>query len=88
MEAQIRDQSVVDFLSAAKEQGFNIIFYPLIMVDVARKPWRGHMTGKAEDVEAFYQNYYKPFIIHYANLVKDKIKDNGSSAVAKGEVYF
>lgn len=73
MEAQIRDQSVVDFLSAAKEQGFNIIFYPLIMVDVARKPWRGHMTGKAEDVEAFYQNYYKPFIIHYANLVKDKV---------------
>lgn len=41
----IRDQSVGDFLSAAKEQGFNIIFYPLIMVDVARKPWRGHMTA-------------------------------------------
>jgi hypothetical protein len=67
------DQGVLDFLITAKSKNYNIIFYPLIMVDIYKKPWRGHITGCAEDVEAFYTNQYKPFILHYANLVKNVV---------------
>lgn len=68
----INDASVIGYLERAKSLGFDIMFYPLLMVDMPQKPWRGHMTGEPESVERFYQEY-KRFILHYANLVKDKV---------------
>ena len=68
----INDASVVSYLESAKTMGLDIMFYPLLMVDMPQKPWRGHMTGGPESIDHFYQEY-KKFILHYANLVKDKV---------------
>jgi hypothetical protein len=69
----IDDTSVIKFLDLAKTHNLKIMFYPLIMVDLKDKPWRGHITGNALDVELFYETQYKPFILHYAKLVKNRV---------------
>lgn len=69
----INDIDMVRFLDKPKASDLKVIFYPLLIVSVSDQPWRGHITGKTEDIEAFYLKYYKPFILHYAYLVKDKI---------------
>jgi hypothetical protein len=69
----INDQSVLNFLNIAKEFGFKVMFYPFIMIDIPGKPWRGYMSGSAEDVERFYLDQYRPFILHYAHLVCGKV---------------
>ena len=45
-------------------------------MDVEGKPWRGRMYGTSESVHNFFhhtQYGYNKFILHYAELVKDKI---------------
>ncbi|MGI4776364.1 MAG: baseplate megatron protein TIM-barrel domain-containing protein, partial [Janthinobacterium lividum] len=78
----INDESIVKYLMLLKESELNIIFYPLIMVDIHGKPWRGRIGALSSDqdriknadyIEHFFQAQYRPFILHYANLVKDKI---------------
>ena len=44
-----------------------------LLVDDVSKSWRGSITGDAEDVSNFYKKQYKPFIMHYAGLLKDVI---------------
>ncbi|AVP87983.1 hypothetical protein phytr_10550 [Candidatus Phycorickettsia trachydisci] len=73
----INDASVIEYLKHAQELGFKIIFYPLIMVNQIGKPWRGWI-GKdeqvtVEDVQNFYENQYRPFILHYAELVAGRV---------------
>lgn len=69
----ISDNSIVRYLKYLKEQGFYIMFYPMIFMDLQNKPWRGYLTGNVSDVENFFNksNGYNNFILHYANLVKD-----------------
>jgi hypothetical protein len=68
----IHDNSVTQFLDAAHARDLKIMLYPMLMVDVPKKPWRGHISGKAEHVDHFYRQHYEPFILHYANLVRGK----------------
>lgn len=67
------DASLVRYLAYLKQQNYHIMFYPMIFMDVANKPWRGYLTGDATDVNNFFTktNGYNEFILHYANLVKD-----------------
>ena len=71
----INDQSLVEYLEYAKKLGLQVMLNPLIMVNQDDKPWRGWIGkgSNANDVEEFYENQYKPFILHYANLVKGKV---------------
>ena len=65
------DSSVLNLLKNLKERNLKIMFYPMIFMDIENKPWRGYLTGNCDDVENFYNSQYKPFILHYANLVKN-----------------
>ncbi len=67
------DSDVVSYVDAIKKKGVKVAFYPFLMVDDFAKSWRGKITGSAESVGSFYLNQYKPFVLHYANLLKDNI---------------
>jgi len=69
------DASLLRYLTELKSRGYNIMFDPLMFMDVSDKPWRGRITGSASDVENFFTktNGYNAFITHYANLVKDYV---------------
>jgi hypothetical protein len=69
------DSSIRRYLEELKQRGYKIMFYPMLLVDLHDKPWRGRITGKPEDMINFFQNPfgYNRFILHYANLVKDLV---------------
>jgi hypothetical protein len=69
------DGSILRYLDELKSRGYNVLFYPLIFMDVEGKPWRGDLTGSTSDVADFFTktNGYNAFITHYADLVKEKI---------------
>ncbi len=53
------------------------MFYPMLLIDSYEKPWRGRMyVNDAKDIENFFdgENGYNKFILHYAKLVKGKVK--------------
>lgn len=69
------DQSIVRLCTALRARGLKVFFYPMILMDVAGKPWRGRLTGSAGQVANFFtkSNGYNNFITHYANLVDGKV---------------
>ncbi len=67
----ICDNALVRYLQELKSHNYKILFYPMLLVDIEGKPWRGNMTGNAEDITTFFTQY-NAFIEHYANLVKDR----------------
>ncbi len=69
------DDSLLRYLDELKSRGLKVLFYPLVLMDVNNKPWRGSITGSTTDVANFFTKTdgYNTFINHYANLVKDKI---------------
>lgn len=64
------DASIIRYLQHIKNQGYKVMFYPMMLLDVVDKPWRGRMTGSPDEIKKFFENYNK-FILHYAELVKD-----------------
>lgn len=64
------DSSVLHLLQALSARGLKVMFYPMLLVDVPGKPWRGHMSCSAGQVAAFFtkSNGYNTFIMHYAAL--------------------
>ena len=46
----VSDNSIVRYLKYLKDEGFSIMFYPMIFMDLENKPWRGYLTGSASDV--------------------------------------
>ncbi len=69
------DDSIVRYVQELRSRGYKVIFYPLMFMDVANKPWRGDLTGSAADVADFFTktNGYNDFVTHYANLLSDKV---------------
>ncbi len=69
------DESVLRLCSELKSRGYKIFFYPIFLMDVEDKPWRGRVTGSVGDVADFFTKAegYNAFILHYANLVKDTV---------------
>ncbi|MDX1949053.1 MAG: glycoside hydrolase TIM-barrel-like domain-containing protein [Rickettsiales bacterium] len=69
------DASILRFIDECKNRGLKVKFYPMIFVDSLTKPWRGKITGNAIDVVSFFTKTkgYNEFILHYANLVKNKV---------------
>ena len=68
----ISDDALVRYVLELKSKGYKILLYPMLLVDDIKKPWRGRITGKVENLSAFF-NQYSYFVEHYANLLKDKI---------------
>lgn len=69
------DESLLRYLSEVKARGYKVFFYPMFLMDVANKPWRGRVSGSTTDVTDFFTktNGYNDFIIHYTNLVKNHV---------------
>lgn len=69
------DDSILRYLDELNARGYNIIFYPLMFMDVTGKPWRGDLTGGPTDVSSFFTKTdgYNAFITHYANLVASRV---------------
>jgi hypothetical protein len=69
------DDGVLRLVNAIKDKGWKVMFYPMFFMDVDGKPWRGQVTGSASDVGTFFTktNGYNDFIMHYANLTRNKV---------------
>ena len=69
------DASLLRYLNELKARGYNIFFYPMFLMDVTDKPWRGRVSGSTTEVANFFTKAegYNGFITHYANLVKDVV---------------
>jgi hypothetical protein len=64
------DREVLETFGIAKSLGFKLCFTPSILVDTPGKPWRGEITGEVEDVDRFFVEQYRPFILHYATILR------------------
>ena len=69
------DECVKRYVKEIKKRGLKVCIYPMVMVDVDKKPWRGHITCNSNDINNFFtkQSGYNNFIKHYATLLKDDI---------------
>lgn len=69
------DDCVKRYAKEIKKRGLKLCLYPMLMVDVEQKPWRGYISGNSEDVANFFQKAdgYNNFIKHYTRLLKDDI---------------
>ena len=69
------DNCVLNFAKKIKEKGLKLCLYPMLMVDVDQKPWRGHMKGSANKIHNFFvkNNGYNHFIKHYVKLLSNEI---------------
>jgi hypothetical protein len=69
------DDSIVNLITELKVRGYKVMLYPMPFVEIANKPWRGRITGGTSDVANFFTrvNGYNNFILHYANLAKNKV---------------
>ncbi len=69
------DASLLRYLQALKSRGYNVLFYPMVFMDISTKPWRGRITGDASEVANFFTktNGYNAFLNHYASLLKDDV---------------
>jgi hypothetical protein len=68
------DSSIINLIDEIKSRGLKVVFYPMLFMDTSGKPWRGRITGDEAAISNFFNkaNGYNNFILHYANLVKNK----------------
>jgi hypothetical protein len=71
----VNDASLMRYLDELRVRKLKIMLYPMIFLDIASKPWRGHIMSTPDGIRRFFNhaNGYKNFILHYANLAKGKI---------------
>ncbi|MDR3289985.1 MAG: glycoside hydrolase TIM-barrel-like domain-containing protein [Rickettsiales bacterium] len=68
----ICDMAIVNYFAYLKEMGFKNMFYPILLMDLADKPWRGYLTGNTNNLATFFTKYNN-FILHYATLLQGKV---------------
>ncbi len=71
----VNDQSLIRYVREIKDRGLKVLLYPMFLLDIEGKPWRGHVTGNYSDVENFFnkETGYNKFITHYARLLGNDI---------------
>ncbi len=69
------DNSLLRLLDHLRARGLKVALYPLPMMDLSGKPWRGHITGSASAVADIFTrtNGYNHFVRHYANLCAGRV---------------
>lgn len=73
----VADGSVIRAIQHLKVQGYKVLFYPFLMMDIpppdpAPFPWRGRITGAAADVPGFFtrEDGYLRFVRHCMTLAE------------------
>lgn len=71
----VNDASILRYLDEIKSRGLKVMFYPMFLMDLEGKPWRGHLYGSETEIRNFFnkESGYKNFILHYAKLTKGKV---------------
>ena len=71
----VSDASVIRYLQELRAKNLKIMLYPMIFLDLPKKPWRGHMSGTHHNIHEFFTKPkgYNNFILHYARLVKGHV---------------
>jgi hypothetical protein len=71
----VNDASIIRYLEELRRRNLKIMFYPMFFLYIDNKPWRGHLTANASDIEEFFNKAegYNNFILHYARLVKNHV---------------
>ena len=71
----VNDSSLLNFLKELRKRKYKIMLYPIILMDIENKPWRGRLTGNANEISNFFQKDtgYNNFILHYAQLTYNLI---------------
>ncbi len=65
----VSDNALLRYLRELKKRGYKVLIYPMLLVDVIGKPWRGEISGDVKDLAVFFSKYNK-FILHYAKLTQ------------------
>ena len=62
------DRSVIEACELLHQNGYEVMLYPMLYLDLPKKPWRGEVKAKTDKgVDNFFIQYNK-FIKHYATL--------------------
>jgi hypothetical protein len=69
----VNDSSLISMLKELRKEGYKIVLYPMLFVDLPEKPWRGRIRGDWQYIKNFFHKVegYNNFIIHYAKIAKD-----------------
>lgn len=67
------DESLIELCKYLRDEGFEIEFTPLLLVDDVDKTWRGEIKCQSIEQLIKFFNEYNEYILHYANLLKDYI---------------
>jgi hypothetical protein len=67
------DSDVFGYFLDLKLAGLKTAFYPFILIDNEEKDWRGYITGDSAEVDNFYHTQYRPFIMHYVELLHNVV---------------
>ena len=69
------DASIIRYVEELKSRGYHVMLYPMFFMDVENKPWRGRVSGNAEEVADFFtkEEGLNRMVLHYANLMKNKV---------------
>lgn len=59
------DDSILRLLDELIARGLKIFFYPMLLMDVAGKPWRGNLTGASGDVSNFFQPHARVYGVYH-----------------------
>lgn len=68
----IDNQLLSEFINTVNQSGIKVVLCPIVRIDDMQMSWSGDMNGNATNVKDFYYSQYKPFILHYAELLKSK----------------
>lgn len=72
----INDESISRYVDYMRNQGYKIMFYPMLFMNLHDKPWRGHIfSSNADEISNFFhkEEGYNNFILHYAQMMVGKI---------------
>ncbi|MBQ4875055.1 MAG: glycoside hydrolase TIM-barrel-like domain-containing protein [Rickettsiaceae bacterium H1] len=66
----VSDDAIIRYLEELQKRKYKILVYPMLLMDMKGKIWRGNISGNHTEVKFFFAKYEK-FILHYANLTKE-----------------
>jgi len=69
------DASLQRLCDAIRARGLKVFLCPMLLMDIAGKPWRGRLTGSSTQVANFFTKTqgYRNFILHYASLLAGRV---------------
>ncbi len=65
----VSDSALLRCIEELRSRGYKVMLYPMLLMDIPGKPWRGYLTGLPEEINNFFIEYNK-FILHYCAISK------------------